>query len=44
MSDFLMLTITAMVPFVFVAQGTMLSGRAGIFNVSQEGLMLLGAW
>jgi simple sugar transport system permease protein len=43
MSDFLMLTVTAMVPFLFVAQGTMLSGRAGIFNVSQEGLMLLGA-
>jgi len=43
MSDFITLTITAMVPFLFVAQGTMLSGRAGIFNVSQEGLMLLGA-
>lgn len=41
--DFLALTITAMVPFLFVAQGTMLSGRAGIFNVAQEGLMLLGA-
>lgn len=43
MTEFLSLTITAMVPFIFVAQGTMLSGRAGIFNVSQEGLMLLGA-
>jgi ABC-type uncharacterized transport system permease subunit len=43
MTEFLSLTITAMVPFLFVAQGTMLSGRAGIFNVSQEGLMLLGA-
>lgn len=41
--DYLALVITAMVPFLFVAQGTMLSGRAGIFNVSQEGLMLLGA-
>lgn len=41
--DFLALMITAMVPFLFVAQGTMLSGRAGIFNVAQEGLMLLGA-
>jgi simple sugar transport system permease protein len=39
----LALVITAMVPFLFVAQGTMLSGRAGIFNVAQEGLMLLGA-
>jgi len=43
MNEFLILTITAMVPFLFVAQGTMLSGRAGIFSVSQEGLMLLGA-
>lgn len=43
MTEFIALTITAMVPFLFVAQGTMLSGRAGIFNVSQEGLMLLGA-
>jgi ABC-type uncharacterized transport system permease subunit len=43
MTEFLSLTITAMVPFLFVAQGTMLSGRAGIFNVAQEGLMLLGA-
>lgn len=43
MSDVLALTITAMVPFLLVAQGTMLSGRSGIFNVSQEGLMLLGA-
>jgi simple sugar transport system permease protein len=41
--EFIALTITAMVPFLFVAQGTMLSGRAGIFNVAQEGLMLLGA-
>lgn len=41
--EFLALMITAMVPFLFVAQGTMLSGRAGIFNVAQEGLMLLGA-
>lgn len=43
MSEFIGLTITAMVPFLLVAQGTMLSGRSGIFNVSQEGLMLLGA-
>ena len=35
MSDFLALTVTAMVPFLLVAQGTMLSGRSGIFNVSQ---------
>lgn len=41
--DFVALTITAMVPFLLVAQGTMISGRAGVFNVAQEGLMLLGA-
>lgn len=41
--DFLGLVVTAMVPFILVAQGTMLSGRAGIFNVSQEGMMVLGA-
>jgi ABC-type uncharacterized transport system permease subunit len=41
--DFLGLVVTAMVPFILVAQGTVLSGRAGIFNVSQEGMMVLGA-
>jgi ABC-type uncharacterized transport system permease subunit len=41
--DFLELVVTAMVPFLLVSQGTMLSGRAGIFNVSQEGMMVLGA-
>lgn len=39
----LALIVTAMVPYILVAQGTMISGRAGIFNVAQEGLMLLGA-
>lgn len=43
MTEFLTLTIAMAVPFLLVAQGTMLSGRAGIFNVSQEGMMLLGA-
>lgn len=37
------LILTAMVAYILVAQGTMISGRAGIFNVAQEGLMLLGA-
>lgn len=37
------LIVTAMVPYLLVAQGTMISGRAGLFNVAQEGLMLLGA-
>jgi general nucleoside transport system permease protein len=41
--DFLELVVTAMVPFILVSQGTMLGGRAGIFNVSQEGMMVLGA-
>jgi simple sugar transport system permease protein len=41
--DFLGLVVTAMVPFILVAQGTALGGRAGIFNVSQEGMMVLGA-
>lgn len=36
----MMLTL---VPYVFASQGTMLSGRAGVFNVSQEGIMLTGA-
>lgn len=35
--------VIAMVAFIFAAQGTMLAGRAGVFNVAQEGMMLLGA-
>lgn len=42
-TDFFILMIPAMVPFLLAAQGTVLSGRAGLFNVSQEGLMVLGA-
>lgn len=41
--DYLQLVVAAMVPYILVAQGTMLSGRAGVFNVAQEGLMVLGA-
>ncbi|NYF97925.1 ABC transporter permease [Janibacter cremeus] len=41
--DFLALMIPAMVPFLLAAQGTVISGRTGVFNVSQEGLMVLGA-
>ncbi|HSE70351.1 MAG TPA: ABC transporter permease [Nocardioidaceae bacterium] len=41
--DFFALMIPAMVPFLLAAQGTVISGRAGLFNVSQEGLMVLGA-
>ena len=40
---FLQLVVTAMVPFILAAQGTMIAGRAGVFNVAQEGLMMLGA-
>lgn len=42
-TEFLALMIPAMVPFLLAAQGTVLSGRAGVFNVAQEGLMVLGA-
>lgn len=43
LTDFFALMIPAMVPFLLAALGTVLSGRAGLFNVSQEGLMVLGA-
>lgn len=42
-TSFLQLMVTAMVPFILAAQGTMLAGRAGVFIVAQEGLMMLGA-
>lgn len=42
-TNFLALVITAMVPYILASQGTMLSGRAGIFNVSQEGMLTIGA-
>ena len=42
-TEFLTLMIPAMVPFLLAAQGTVLSGRTGVFNVSQEGMMVLGA-
>jgi simple sugar transport system permease protein len=42
-AHFLALVVTAMVPYILAAQGTMLSGRAGIFNVSPEGMLMLGA-
>jgi len=40
---FARLILLALVPYVLASQGTMLSGRTGIFNVAQEGIMLLGA-
>lgn len=41
--SFSRLVLLAMVPYVMAAQGTMLAGRTGIFNVAQEGIMLVGA-
>jgi general nucleoside transport system permease protein len=40
---FTKLVVTAAVPYLLAAQGTMLAGRAGVFIVSQEGVMLVGA-
>ncbi len=40
---FLRLVLLSMVPFVLASQGTMLGGRTGVFNVAQEGIMLVGA-
>ena len=41
--SFLQLMLTSMVPFILAAQGTALAGRSGVFVVSQEGYMTLGA-
>lgn len=41
--SFARLVMLAMVPYVLASQGTMLGGRTGLFNVSQEGIMLAGA-
>jgi len=35
--------VLTLVPYVLAGQGTMLAGRAGVFNVAQEGIMLVGA-
>jgi general nucleoside transport system permease protein len=37
------LTVVAMVPYLLASLGTMLGGLTGVFSVSQEGVMLLGA-
>lgn len=42
-TNFAQLVILSLVPYVLASQGTMLGGRAGIFNVAQEGIMLVGA-
>jgi ABC-type uncharacterized transport system permease subunit len=41
--SFSRLVVLSIVPFVLASQGTMLGGRTGLFNVAQEGIMLLGA-
>lgn len=41
--SFARLVLLAMVPYVLASQGTMLGGRTGLFSVSQEGIMLVGA-
>ena len=41
--NFTKLVMLAIVPYILASQGTMLGGRTGLFNVSQEGVMLLGA-
>jgi simple sugar transport system permease protein len=40
---FVGLVMLALVPYILASQGTMLAGRTGVFNVAQEGIMLLGA-
>ena len=41
--DFARLVMLALVPYVLAAQGTMLGCRTGLFSLSQEGIMLVGA-
>lgn len=40
---FAKLIMLSIVPYVLAGQGTMLGGRTGLFNVAQEGIMLVGA-
>jgi simple sugar transport system permease protein len=41
--NFASLVMLAVVPYLLASQGTMLAGRTGLFIVSQEGIMLVGA-
>ncbi len=41
--SFARLIMLTLVPYVLAAQGTMLGGRAGVFSVAQEGIMLVCA-
>lgn len=42
-AGFLKLVVAGMVPYALASQGTMIGGRAGVFSVAQEGVMLVGA-
>lgn len=51
LNNLMSLVFLAIVPYILASQGTMLAGQTGLFNVSQEGVMLataslgfLGAW
>lgn len=41
--SFISLVILAVPPYILASQGTMLAGRTGLFIVSQEGIMVVGA-
>ena len=41
--DFVSLVMMASAPYILAAQGTMLPGRTGLFFVSQEAIMMVGA-
>lgn len=41
--SFFKIMFLSMVPYILAAQGTMLSGRTGVFIVAQEGMMLASA-
>ncbi|NOZ51512.1 MAG: ABC transporter permease [Chloroflexi bacterium] len=41
--QFASLVMLAIVPYILASQGTMLAGQTGLFIVSQEGVMLVGA-
>lgn len=43
LAQFVKLVLLTMVPYALASQGTMLGGRTGVFNVAQEGIMLVGA-
>lgn len=42
-TNYAKLTFLVIVPFLLASQGTMITGRTGLFVVAQEGIMLVGA-